>query len=132
MRTECNYSNEITTQAIRVLFWAGQLILHVVGNWMSSIQARAGRDTHKVQHLVEVAPARARVLCHYTESLGENDERYRFCQWCSRSRIPGSRKDSQPDYSTINQEALAGRCAECRAATAEKTSVRTRERRCNY
>ncbi len=113
-------------QALGVLAAAARLTLRIVERWLPSGKQKglANPDTSS-QHLIEVTPARGRVLCPYSECLGVNDERFRFCQHCGKPKDAPRRAGTDKPMD-INESAITKRFREFRTEVAETATVKSR------
>lgn len=89
---------------------------------MLSAHETSGSD-QRPRSLLKVSASRARVLCPTCHS--ENDEGYRFCQWCS-GPVPTDRRGGSGTSLEIDEVALSKRYKQFTDACAEKASTRSR------
>jgi len=109
------------------VFAAAQLILGILEKWMNSTgnNKENTNDNGGARHLIEVSPVRSRVLCPHSDCLGENDQRYRYCQWCARPGTSLIRSISDAPMS-VDEAAIAKRYKEFRDTTAAAASQKSR------
>lgn len=115
----------IVSQAIKTVFATLSLVLSILG---AMLRPYAGAGTAQKRYddrpLLRMTASRARVLCPACHS--ENDEGFRFCQWCRTSVSDYCRTDSEATPLTIDEAAISQRYRQFTTAWAEKASVKSR------
>ena len=112
----------------RILYQALQAVFTALGLIVSILEAiipkrdRLGEAKLPPPPLVKVSASRARVLC--PECHSENDDSFRFCQWCGYSIAQHQPRTTPPLQ--VDEEAISRRYQQFLNAWAEKASARSR------
>lgn len=108
-----------------VLLSATKLSLSILERWAGATFRNRRETAVSHRSLIEVAPARARVLCPRADCLGENDERFRYCQWCAQP-CTELRKTTHKVPMEVDEKAVARRYREFREDVLSTPTIKSR------
>lgn len=74
-----------TLQALRAMRFSLLFVVNIIGALLLPKRNLSSSPLLAGDPLITISPQRARVLC--PKCLGENDDSFRFCQWCGEARL---------------------------------------------
>lgn len=109
-------------QALQAIHAALLFVINVIEKILLSTNSHNKERGEEEKPLITVSPIRARVLC--PTRLGENDERFQFCQWCGEKRTTPANQNHNA-LLKVDEEAVARRFSEFRHAWEAKASQKS-------
>ena len=109
-------------QAFRTIRAALLFVMNILGTLLLPAHNPSNEVSPEGRPLITVSPVRARVLCPHC--LGENDERFQFCQWCGEPQT--ARDSSNPNAPfQVDEDAISERFSEFREMWDAKASQKS-------